>query len=228
MRKHYSRFVSMFLAVLVALSMVIVDTGTASAKSSWDVFLNNYAFVGQREGVYAGNTNGDDATVTSVKSSNSKVIKVIKSKYDGTTYYDLKYKKAGKAKVTVKFKTPSGKVIKKTKTIKVKKYPNHIKSITINGKSVSVKKHKYEYEKKFTGTKAAIKFKAQNGWKISYADISMYDQDADKDVTVKSAKTKVKKGKSISFPKEYDFMNIWVEMTKGDKYITYQMTLYRD
>ncbi len=224
MRKQFSKIMAALLAVLVAFSMVIIDTETASAKSSWDVYLNNYAFVGQQETVYAGN--GDDsATVTSVKSGNSKIIKVKKSKFEGVTYYDLKYKKTGKTKVTVKFKTPSGEVFTKTKTIKVLKYPNHIKSIKINGKSVNVKKNKYYFDKKVKGTSVNIKMATKNGWKISYADINMSGKNNEKEV--KNSKSKIKKGTTIKFPKGYDYLSAWVEMSKGNKYITYQVFLYR-
>jgi len=200
MKKHLSRVTSMLLAVFVAFSMVIGSTGAVFASSTWVVGPEEKTgFAGSTNVVYVySSKSGKSATVKSVKSSNKKVIKVSKYYYYDDknkkhTGYELLYKKAGKAKITVKYKTPSGKVKTAKKTITVKPYPNPIKSLKVNGKKVSTKKNQYFYDKKYKGTKAKIKVKLNKGWKIKSAYIDVYNNKTGKEI--KGAKTKVKKGK---------------------------------
>ena len=130
-----------------------------------------------------------DETDVKITSSKPSVIRVPDKQFPC-----LEPKKAGKAKITVKFKV-DGKQYKISKTLTVKKYPKAIQSLTINGQKVTLKdwaRLNYWYEgdmdKPITVT---INLKAAKGWKISKIKgykVGMDAADGRKAITVKNNK----------------------------------------
>lgn len=229
-KNKLTRAASFMLALFVAAGMLIVSTGPAEAKSSWEIYLASTMFSGQNDGVTVG-SNGKEAKIKSVKSSNKKVIRVTKFKTDdGKTHYQIDAKKAGKAKLTVEYKIPGGKVKTLKKSIKVLPYPKHIKSLKINGKKIKAKgDRRYFYsDSDYQGDSARVKLAVKDGWKISgvYGGLAYRDRTkADKEI--KNAKKLITSGKKLSFPEEYQGLYYIIEMKKDDKFISYYVSLWR-
>lgn len=195
---------------------------------TWTIRTNGTVFVGQKRTVTVGNNEtGKSGKISSAKSSDESIIKVKKKKSGKTKFYQFTPKKAGKVKLTVKFKTTAGKEKTLTKTITVRNYPKQIRSLTVNGKTVDVSKHKYTYKKKYTGTKAKVNIKVKDGWKVYFASANLYNTKNGKKKTVKDALAKVNNGKKISFPKKYNRLYVNIYMSKDDVTINYNITLHR-
>lgn len=235
-RNRLQRLASLALSMFVALSMMAVSTGGAYAASTWECPIGHDGALYQDEytGVWVYNTNtGKSAKVTSVKSNNSKVAKVYKNTYKDENgkkqvSFTVQGKKPGKAKLTVKFKS-GGKTKTIKKNISVKKYPNQIKSLKINGKKVKIKgDRKFYYSKsKYKKTSAKIKMQLQKGWKIThvYGNYSNYKNG--KYGKISGVKKKITSGKKINFPKKWTDMYIYVEMKKGNDIISYDVSFWR-
>ena len=130
-----------------------------------------------------------DETNVKITSSNSKVIKVPDKRFPC-----LEPKKAGKAKITVKFKL-KGKQYKISKTFTVKKYPKAIQSLTINGQKIPLKdwaRLNYWYEGEMDQlVTVTINVNAAKDWKISKIkgyEVGMDAADGRKAITVKNNK----------------------------------------
>ena len=171
--------------------------------------------------------------VTSVTTSNKKVVKVTKSivffqKGKKGPIYSLKFKKAGNATITIKYTRPNGKKATIKKKVLVKKYPAHIKSLKVCGKAVKTSKNKYQFTlKKYKKNSVTTNIKLKKGWEVSDVYVDYYTKN--KWVKGNSIKTSlVTKGKKISFPKKYAYMSIDIGMTndKGD-FISYMIYIYR-
>ena len=134
---------------------------------------------------------GDTATlkVTSVKSSNSSVIAVKKNK--DLFKVTVQAKKAGTAKITVKYKFNGKSYTASAKCTASKDYP--VKSVSVNSKSVKLKKNPYSYllskYKKGTGK---VKITAAKGWQVKslkyYSDVMDYYNQG-KGTTIKGGKS---------------------------------------
>ena len=213
------------------------QTLTASPRTEkWavDVVTKRWAGDYHDEGISVYDKNdkdAPDAEITSVKSSKKSVIKVIKhtdkdSRGNKYTMFWLEAKKAGKATITVKYKTPSGKTGTLKKTIRVKKYPKPVKSLKVNGKTVKVSDNKYFFFQKTSKKSVKVKMTPKKGWKImSVNAVAFTKNDNTKKISVK--KTQIKNGKAISFPKKYKELNLDVEMTNGKDTITYTVFFNR-
>ena len=207
------------------------------AASNWEAGAGNDGTIwqGQYTGAWVYNKKtGKDAKITSVKSSNSRV-KVERNTWkdeDGKnqTSYSLLGKKPGKAKLTIKYKAGS-----KTRTIKktvnVKKYPNQIKSLKINGKTIKTKgDRRYFYNtngRRYTKTSAKIQMKLKKGWRISFIEGNYFNYKTGKDGRISNIRSKVTGGKTIKFPKKWTSMHIYVVMEKGNDTIDYNIDLWR-
>ena len=229
--KKVTRAFSLMLAVFVAFGMICFGTGEASAASSWEMIVGDIQYAGNPIPNSVEVTdweNNEFATVTSAKSSNSKVVKITKEKWDGETHYSMYFKKVGKAKITVKYKTPAGKTGKITKTVKVLKYPDPIKSIKVNGKAIKVSDNKFMYNlEKYKKTSAKIKITPASGWKITNVSATASNWSNGKTKTIKVSKSTFTKGKSFSVPKGYDCVDINISLEKGDKYFDYYIGILR-
>ena len=156
-----------------------------------------------------------NAKITSITSSNSKVIKPV---LNSSAAYDnyLIPKKAGKSKITVKYKVGS-KTKKVSATYTVKKYPKAYSSITVNGKKINVKKKKYYYDVEgYKKTSAKVNVKPAKGWKIISTTLWVGQKAKD-----------VKNGKSFKIPKGKNAYAFFVlSNAKGDV-IQYGIRFYR-
>ena len=228
MNSKKAKICSLLLSAVMTLSLVYTGSIETYAKDNWSVWMNSTMFKGQTSSVTVGNNKSSKTgTVTSVKSSNKSVLKVVKTTSGSDKWYEVKAKKTGKAKLTIEFKTDSGKKKTLTKKITVKKYPNQIKSLTLNGKKIEVSKNKYKYSRKCSKTEATIKIKLKEGWEISDVNANLYNSENSKYEEVKSAKKKVKNGKAFSFPKDYDNLNVYIYMAREDQSISYHVNFRR-
>ncbi len=238
-----TRLLSLIVCVLFAVGFIASFTMASDAASG-------PLKVVQQETIYEGNTNlsGLDfqpskanptekdwnkvqkCVLVSVKSSNDKVVKAKKLGRDMSEQCLIPVK-AGKAKITIKYKY-NGKPYTLKKTVQVKKHPNAIESITLNGNSIYLKKQKnrFNYDvKKYKKTSAKVKIKPASGWECTGAYMCTRKGKSDK---YKDLKPSVfKKGSSISIKKGYDaYMNISLVCTSGDNEgdtFTYIIRLYR-
>ena len=237
MKNHYfSRITSVLLAVIVAFGMLFVYTGNVNAADVWELGLsvdNLYAGM-ENYSIQVSNYNDEsgeplDAKVTSVKSSNSKVIKVRKNKYDGDTWFSADFKKVGKSTLTIKYKKPDGSSSTMKKTITVKKYPNQIKSLKVNGKKVKISENKYGfYVEKCKKTSVKVKVSLKKGWKVDeYVTASACNSKNGKEKEIKIKASNITKGKAIKFPKGYDTLNVNFDMVKGKKMVPYYVGFFR-
>ena len=114
-----------------------------------------------------------------------------------------------------------------TQTVIVEKYPNHIKSLKVNGKAVNVSKNKYYYCKEnYKKTAFKVKFALKKGWKITSLKGTLYSDYKD-DKYFKVTKKMITGKKKISFPKTWDICTIEINMTNGDKTISYKIDMER-
>ena len=153
--------------------------------------------------------NFDDIKVVSVKSSNSSVITVKKNKLFSKV--KVQAKKAGKSKITVKY-TYKGKTYTATAQCTASKdYP--VKSVSVNGKSLNLKKNCGGYwPKAYKKNTAKIKITAAKGWKVkSIRSYAGYSDPKGK---------KVKNGASIKTPKG-QATSVVATLKKGKTTYTY-------
>ena len=200
MKKNYLRIFS--LCVLAALLFVIaVPVFAADQKAEMPLQTFWAGEQSWRLGVYNAPKN---ARFVSVKSSNPKVLKVVK---DGTSLDDIFWSplKAGKSKVTVTYKVGKKKTAISA-TYTVKKFPSPFSELKINGKSIKPTtscKNVYTINN-YKKTKATITFPAKKGWTNLEKGFEVF---GGKRFEIKSGKSfKIPKGKSgyavISFQNE--------------------------
>ena len=239
----FKRVSAVLLAMFVAFGMMCFGTWEAKAADKWEFMGYDTYYIGQTYGNYIDVGSYDEAkddtvwaTVTSAKSSKKSVIKIKTETWTDENNkpvknYTMSFRKAGKAKITVKFKKPDGSKGTITKTINVKKYPNQIKSLKVNGKKVKTSKgtKRYDYTvTKFKKNKVTVKMALKKGWKVSYVSAYAYNTKNGKDKDIKVKPAAVKKGTGIKFPKGYDLMNITIDMQKGNQYISYFVTVSKN
>ena len=216
------RIASLILSLVMAFSLVIVSFGEVNAESKYYLAVPQVMWTNQPDsyGVTAGIIGTQNYyDPIKVTSSNSKVIRVSVNKYDGNKNYFIKARRPGKAvvKATIKLKSGSTKTIKTT--ITVKKYPAPVKSLKVNGKAVKLSTHKYQASKQTKGSKVSVKLVPKSGWKITYVYGTLYDKNWN-GTDAKIKKSAIKKGTSISFPKNKSYMDIFVDLenSKGESF----------
>ena len=150
--------------------------------------------------------------VSSVRSSNTSVIEASKNKYG---MVKLHGKNTGRAKITIKYTGRNGKKGVYTRTFDVKKYPAAVKSLKVNGKSVSIKKHRFEYNTKTTKKTTAVKVAPKKGWKVDYVNIEIMGPNGKyKRIEGSKAKKHVINGTSVDFSKSYNYMAYNIKLRK--------------
>lgn len=204
--------------------------------AKWTLDVTTTRYVGDIENglnVYDKNTKDYDnyATITDVKSGKKSVLTVKKSTFKDEkgkkqVYYWLDAKKVGKATITVKYKDASGKTGTLKKTITVKKYPNQIKSLKVNGKAVEVSENKYFLDSKTGKTSVKIKMALKKGWKIKNVEAYAYTKNYT-EKKISATKKAISKGSAISFPKKYKELHVTVNMSKGKDVVSYTFYFYR-
>lgn len=232
MKKH-RRIASLLLSVLVAFSLIAVSTGEVKALS-YETDPGS-VYEGQTVDVVVKDSDGNSysySDIKSVKSSKPKVLKAAITKQYGGRDYVFKGKKAGKSKVTIKFKDVNGETKKITKTIKVDPYPGFFKSLKINGEKVDTKKYKFHYTvKNYKKTSAKIKFTLKKGWKKDGDHPALCskagDFDEDMDYLPLKEYKKLIKGKEFKFPKKYKSLQVTYVLKKGSRTVEYVIDFER-
>ena len=165
-----------------------------------------------------------DQSAIKAKSSNPKVIKVVKDQ----GLYMLILKKSGKSRITMTFKDEEGNKRTLSKVFRVIKYPDFIKSLRINGKKINIKEdptwtYIYNYKK----TKARIKFALKNRWKMTTVSGNYCKKNGRQIEIPKVELNRMLKGQSFKFPKKYKRMYMFFRLEKGDDYLEYQVEINR-
>lgn len=222
----FKRISAGLIALVVAFCMLYISVSYVNAASGVYTGLSDVMWVGENADFGAREKPDSKHEVVKVSSSDPTVLKVHYNKGDEDAV--AKGRKAGKATLTVVYRIGEQPASTLTQEIKVKKYPNEIKKLTINGKAVRISSHKFNVSKKCTATAPKVKITLKKGWKIK----SVYSQANDyKNPKIKKkivTKTMLTKGKSFSFPKRYGQMFIDIVMVnqKGEE-IKYSISLYR-
>lgn len=203
MKKQILRIVAVLL--LLATMTMFVPASAASAKPELRKFMlweNNEFTIGAELDNWP-----EGARIISVKSSKPSVVKASFSNAS-STYINLKAGKTGKATVTVKYSL-NGKKKSISTVYTVKKYPNAITTLKINGKSVNLKKNKWQYNlKSYNKSNMTVIFKPSSGWKV----INSYFSGAAGTVQIKS-------GKSFAVERtDYALINLLFINKKGEKF----------
>ena len=154
-----------------------------------------------------------------VTSSNPGVLKV-----NNRSQFSLTPKKAGKAKITVKFKL-NGKVKKISKTFTVKKYPNAIKSLKINDHSVKLtgEDRLRHYENPdYDDETCTVSLVPGDGWTLASVKSSGYDAH-----TGEKRAAKIKN--DTAFPvSDFAAVSITYTLKKGKETFKYTVNVERD
>ena len=121
--------------------------------------------------------------LVSITSSKKAVLGVKKG--DSLGNCTLLPKKPGSAKVTVVVKV-NGKKMTLSANYTVKKYPNALKELKVDGKKVDLKKNKFGAQVNVSKKKVKLDYKIAKGWKVK---CSYFDFNSNKRVNVKSGGT---------------------------------------
>lgn len=239
MKKSFRRLIALAISASLVITTVLASTvGVFAASKGWKLDIGGYclgngrAYAGEDLycTVYNDKSSDGEAKITSVKSSNSKVVSVKKYKDLEYVEYRIFAKNKGKSTLTVKATLPDG--TKKTykKKVTVKAYPKMIKSFKLNGKAIKVNKNKNGFiyrNENFKKTSAKITIVPAKGWKISRAYGYIYKADSWRSKKLKINKKMVTGKKSISFAKKYHELDVHVqfENKKTGEVIDYNIDL---
>ena len=184
------------IAIVTLLAIALSLMFTASAKEL-NLKLETHTYWAGAPYSYTVFTENlpDDAKLVSIKSSKPKVLGVEKW---GTDKWDCAVQPLapGKSKVTVVYKI-DGKKVTVSGTFTVKKYPNAIKKLTFNKKTISLKKNPFEIDCFSTAAKTnTIKVTPASGWTL-VSPIEILSEGS----TYKSAKNGKSFGISLKKPR---------------------------
>jgi hypothetical protein len=142
----------------------------------------------------------DDAKILYIKSAKTSMLKVGKKAGFGPWGIWMLPLKIGKCRITIRDKL-NGKTSSMSQVIAIKKYPNPIAWIKVNGKNVDLKKNKFEfYSRNYKKKTFTVSFKLNADWKLESNPCPgaywIGDDFADG--------IKWKNGKSFKLPAKYD------------------------
>ena len=240
MSLRLKRAMSLMIAVFVAFGMMAVSTGEVNAASGKvkveinnQIEKTNHIYAGEQTYVTVYNTKQKKVKIKSVKVSDKSIAKVkVKTlKYAGkkNKEYYVVGKQPGKTKVSVKYKC-NGKAGTKKVTVTVVPYPNPLASLEVNGKNVPLSGDTgFLYEKKCKKTKVNIKAVAAEGWEITSADSrSVYGTAKNPKFKDTGVKSKIKNGKTISFPKKHKALYTSINLENDEGVVVfYEIVLKR-
>lgn len=159
------RRIALFLLVLMA-ALALAPVSGAMAETP-KLKMETHTYWAKTPSWYTVFTENlpDDAKLVSAKSSKPNVLSIEKwgsDKWDVVVHPE----KPGKSVVTVVYKF-GGKRHAVKGTFTVKKYPNAIKSLTLNKKAINLKKNPFEADcTNNKNSKITIKVTAAKGWKV--------------------------------------------------------------
>lgn len=229
MKGKTGRLLSLVLAAAVAFGTLTFSTGNVYA-SGYTLSLDDTIWIidGMSYGIHVFDSKWKMKKITAVTVSDDTLATINKDKLDGDVWWGVTPKKSGKVKVTVTFKTKSGKK-KASKIVRIKKYPNQIKSLKVNGKKVSTKEYQDYYENTYKGTSVKVKAALKSGWKMTNG-IYCYvlDKNGNKK-TINIKKSRILNGKAIKFARKYKEFSLYFEMEnkKNGDLIGYTIRLHR-
>ena len=230
---------SLMIAVFVAFGILAVGTANVDAASG-----KNKAYISGRAGdnkIYVGDTGsagvyntktGKSLSITSLKVGNKSTIKPKKYSYRDAkgkkiVWYELKGKKVGKTKVTIKYKV-NGKTKTVKKTVKVIAYPNPIESIKVNDKTVKLTgEARFMFDQKWKKNKAKIEITPSEGWKIVEVYGSCWNQKSTKSTKIKGIKKAVKKGTDFTLAKNRSSAYVDIVLEKDGKTFYYSVDFWK-
>ena len=192
MKKMFRSVLIVLLAMVMMAGMLTPAFAEEKAKPALKTFVL-YDNEGYSRGLGISNM-PDNADLVSIKSSKPSVLTA-----EGTSLYDLCLTavKAGTSKVTVKYKV-GNKTASISAKFTVKKFPNAIKSLKINGESIDLSFNRYDYFAMGYGNqdknkKMKIDVKTNKGWEVAetYAMLNS-----------SSKRINFKNGKNFNIPKK--------------------------
>jgi hypothetical protein len=165
------------------------------------------------------------AAIASVKSSRTDIIQVVEA--DENRPWMLHALAGGKSRITVRYTLKSGAAKSVSATFTIKKYPNAIKYIKLNGKKLPIKPAEdIQYLLQgYNKTATRLTVAANTGWKIE--KITLY---LDKiDGTEKELDVTKKNGKSIKTPRSYHVIQYLILFRNTKTGVIYHsvVTLFR-
>lgn len=155
------------LSLLTVLLSVVLFSGSVACAAGLDLKLETHTYWQDAPYGYTVFTENlpDNAKLVSIKSSKPSVLTADKW---GSGCFDavVSPHKPGRSRVTVKYR-----IGKKTYTVSgvytVRKYPNAIKKLVFNGKTVNFKKDPFNADyKSLKAKKVTIKVTPAKGWKL--------------------------------------------------------------
>ena len=203
-------FKALSLCLLLALLAGMAVPGCAAVKPS---IVKSTLWAGVGKCALIVQNLPDGAKSFSVTSSNKNIIKAgCDDRNDASTLW-IKPLKAGKAKITVRYKA-GGKSRSVSATFTVKKLPKPFAWVKVNGRKIDLNKNKLGYDcLKYTKTKITVDFKLNSGWKVQFLDGAKIRGDEYKDFSWK-------KGKAVSLARDQRaILDIaLVNKTTGDEF----------
>lgn len=156
--------------------------------------------------------------LVAIKSSRPGVVKI---RQYGDTLKDCIFepRKPGKSKITADV-IINGKKTRLTTTYTVKKYPNALKELKVDGRKVNLKDNKFFGSVSLDKKRVKVKFRLGKGWKLK--SCTCYDEKADKYVNLKSGGTV-----TLVRDEEEEFCSsmVYFILVKGKDVFTYELSL---
>lgn len=197
------------------------DNGSSDCSYTVSIYngkaslLNCTVWMGSGENAIPVQGFSPTSELVSITSSDTGVLTVQK----GVRLYEctMAPKKVGSSKVTVVVKI-NGEKKKFRATFKVRKYPEALTSLQVDGKSVNLSKNHFYARQKVSKDSTKLKFQVGKGWKLK--SCTYYDESKGKSVTVRS-------GGSVKTPRSTG--GAWVVFTlmKGSDLFYYDLSLVR-
>ncbi len=237
-KRTVRKSIAMVLALVIAVTVFSFGTGSAYAEETYRFTFPRtiYTDTGY-PGYVCKDVDGDFIYPIKVTSDNPKVLKVLKTEIGVTEggedmkiikVFDLEPKKPGKATITAVFRDENGKKQRIERTIRVREYPVCIKNLTVNGKKVSLKKQGGTVYSRFSKkTYQTVKFAMKKGWSKVEVDGKFVKKNGDAVSLTKKQISRIKKGKSIKFPKKYKELDIMFHSEKGEDYMDFLVEIMR-
>ncbi len=210
MAQSKKRFTRILLA-LIMLAVCIPALGKRAEAATTKYSFTSYVY-GKKSKDSFTFTNWDGYKKFTVSSSNKKVIQVKKL---SSSKYRVTYKKAGKAKLTLKYyetdtKTPTYTYVY---SIRLYKWVNPFKTFKVGGKNITSKYNYSTYYYKDMSGKVSVKLKS--GWKIKKITHYVYTKNEYGDYH--TAKPAVKSFKNITMAAGDE---LYIELKKGSRTVS--------
>ena len=234
--------------LLCAVFMMRAECVSASGSktSSYMLDLPGTFWMGQEEEeLWLRDEKGDKAIIDSLTFSKPGVFRVRKDRFldeDDNVHYDYEIKpaKPGGTTMTVGYTRPDGTAGQIMRELKVKEYPNPIRSLAVNGKKISLKAgirdgaggkadQRYVCRVKNKNTAGHVRLSLKKGWKITGVSARLSLGDSNRNYSGKITKKVIIEGRNFSFPGPWDILSIAITLKNLKKEtLDYTVCMYRD